>query len=111
MAIRPPDDLVRRPNTLCRVQQPPEPGEEGLPSPRILCGDDLVRAHCGEDDLIPALQCFHQRLGAGATVLKLVDPSCVVQSDAQWFGNALIVEHRYAWGLAVGMKDEGLVLA
>jgi hypothetical protein len=34
-----------------------------------------------------------------------------VQSDAQWFGNALVVEHRYAWGLAEGMKEEGLVLA
>ena len=34
-----------------------------------------------------------------------------VQSDAQWFGKALVVEHRYAWGLAEGMKDEGLVLA
>jgi hypothetical protein len=34
-----------------------------------------------------------------------------VQSDAQWWGNALVVEHRYAWGLAQGMKDEGLVLA
>jgi hypothetical protein len=34
-----------------------------------------------------------------------------VQSDAQWFGNALAVEHRYAWGLAEVMKDEGLVLA
>ena len=34
-----------------------------------------------------------------------------VQSDAQWFGNALAVEHRYAWGSAEGMKNEGLVLA
>ncbi len=25
--------------------------------------------------------------------------------------NALVVEHRYAWGLAEGMKDEGLLLA
>jgi hypothetical protein len=33
-----------------------------------------------------------------------------VQPDAQWFGDALIVEHRFAWGLAQGMKDEGLVL-
>jgi hypothetical protein len=33
-----------------------------------------------------------------------------VQPDAQWFGNSLIVEHRFAWGLAVGMKDAGLVL-
>jgi len=29
----------------------------------------------------------------------------------QWFGNALVVEHRYAWGLATGMKEAGFVLA
>ena len=34
-----------------------------------------------------------------------------VRSDAHWFGNALVVEHRYAWGLAQVMKDEGLVLS
>jgi hypothetical protein len=34
-----------------------------------------------------------------------------VQSDALWFGHALVVEHRFAWGLARGMKDAGLVLA
>ena len=28
----------------------------------------------------------------------------------QWFGHALVVEHRYAWGLAQGMQDAGLVL-
>jgi hypothetical protein len=28
----------------------------------------------------------------------------------QWFGTTLVVEHRYAWGLAEGMLDEGLVL-
>jgi squalene cyclase len=33
-----------------------------------------------------------------------------VQDDAQWFGHALVVEHRYAWGLAQGLKDAGLVL-
>ncbi len=33
-----------------------------------------------------------------------------VQSDAQFFGTTLVVEHRYAWGLAQGMKDAGLVL-
>jgi hypothetical protein len=33
-----------------------------------------------------------------------------VQPDALWFGNALVVEHRFAWGLAQGMKDVGLVL-
>jgi hypothetical protein len=31
--------------------------------------------------------------------------------DALWFGSALVVEHRYGWGLAQGMKDAGLVLA
>jgi hypothetical protein len=33
-----------------------------------------------------------------------------VQSDTQWFGDALVVEHRYAWGLAQVMKDDGLLL-
>jgi hypothetical protein len=33
-----------------------------------------------------------------------------VQDDAQWFGTTLVVEHRYAWGLAQGMTDDGLVL-
>ena len=34
-----------------------------------------------------------------------------VQPVAPWFGNALVVEHRFAWGLAQGMRDAGLVLA
>jgi hypothetical protein len=34
-----------------------------------------------------------------------------VQDDAQWFGSALIVEHRYAPGLARGLTDAGFVLA
>ena len=33
-----------------------------------------------------------------------------VQEDAQWFGTTLVVEHRYAWGLAEGMKDAELIL-
>jgi hypothetical protein len=34
-----------------------------------------------------------------------------VQSEGyQWLGATLCVEHRYAWGLAQGMKDAGLVL-
>lgn len=31
-----------------------------------------------------------------------------VSDEAQWFGNALVVEHRYAGGLAQGMHDSGL---
>jgi hypothetical protein len=31
-----------------------------------------------------------------------------VQPDALSFGSALVVEHRFAWGLAQGMKDAGL---
>jgi hypothetical protein len=35
-----------------------------------------------------------------------------VQSEPwQWFDATLVVEHRYAWGLAEGMLDAGLVLA
>jgi hypothetical protein len=34
-----------------------------------------------------------------------------VQSEPyQWLGASLVVETRYAWGLAQGMKDAGLVL-
>lgn len=32
-----------------------------------------------------------------------------VQPDALWFGTTLVCEHRYAWALAQGMLDEGLV--
>lgn len=31
-----------------------------------------------------------------------------VQSDAQWFGQKLVVEHRYAFDLAQGMQSDGL---
>ena len=34
-----------------------------------------------------------------------------VQPDAQWFGSTLVVEHRFAWGLAQELKDAGLVLS
>lgn len=34
-----------------------------------------------------------------------------VQPDSRWFGAALVVEHRYALGLAEGMKNAGLRLA
>ena len=34
-----------------------------------------------------------------------------VRGEVQWFGHALIVERRYAWALARGMKDDSLVLA
>jgi len=33
-----------------------------------------------------------------------------VQPDTPWFGNALAVEHRFAWGLAQGMLYAGLRL-
>jgi hypothetical protein len=34
----------------------------------------------------------------------------VVSDPHQCFGNALVVEHRYAWGLAEGLTSEGFVL-
>jgi len=34
-----------------------------------------------------------------------------VESESwQWFGDFLVVEHRYAWAVAVGMKDAGFIL-
>jgi hypothetical protein len=37
-----------------------------------------------------------------------IDENC--EPKAQWFGSTLVVEHRFSWALAQGMKDEGLVL-
>jgi len=34
-----------------------------------------------------------------------------VEADAQWFCSALVVEHRYALGLAQGLIDAGFVIA
>lgn len=34
-----------------------------------------------------------------------------VQDDAQFFGDALVVEHRYAADLAAGMREDGLVIS
>ena len=34
-----------------------------------------------------------------------------VETEAwQWFGHVLVVEHRYAFGLASGMQQDGLIL-
>lgn len=33
-----------------------------------------------------------------------------VEENRTWFAHALVVEHRYAWGLVVGMKEAGLEL-
>jgi hypothetical protein len=37
--------------------------------------------------------------------------SANVQPNAQWFGNALVVQHRYAARLAAAMRSAGLVLS
>lgn len=34
-----------------------------------------------------------------------------VQPDAIWFGQALVVEHRYAWGLGAALTAAGFELA
>jgi hypothetical protein len=34
-----------------------------------------------------------------------------VQADATWYGDALVVEHRYAFALAVGVTEAGLTIA
>jgi len=33
-----------------------------------------------------------------------------VQDDAQWFGGALVVEHRYARDLAAALTEEGFIV-
>jgi hypothetical protein len=34
----------------------------------------------------------------------------VASESWQWFGNVLVVEHRYAWRLSEGLSSEGFVL-
>jgi len=34
-----------------------------------------------------------------------------VQEDSTWYGDALVVEHRYAFALAFGIKEAGLTIA
>lgn len=32
-------------------------------------------------------------------------------SDAQWFGNAVVVEHRFIWAILQGIQKDGLVVS
>ena len=34
-----------------------------------------------------------------------------VPSDTRWFGNALVIEHRYVWTILVGIQDSRLTVA
>jgi hypothetical protein len=31
-------------------------------------------------------------------------------SDAQWFGNAVVIEHRYVWPILVGIQNDGFTV-
>ena len=31
-------------------------------------------------------------------------------SDAQWFGNGVVIEHRYIWPILEGIQNDGLVV-
>jgi len=31
--------------------------------------------------------------------------------DAQWFGNAVVIEHRYIWTILDGIQDAGLAVS
>ena len=34
----------------------------------------------------------------------------VVNEETQMYGESVVVEHRYAWDLAEGMKNDGLIV-
>jgi hypothetical protein len=34
-----------------------------------------------------------------------------LQSDAQWFGNAVAIEHRYIWAILEGIQNDGLAVS
>jgi hypothetical protein len=31
-------------------------------------------------------------------------------SDVQWFGNAVVIEHRYVWAIHEGIQNDGLAV-
>jgi hypothetical protein len=31
-------------------------------------------------------------------------------TDAQWFGNAVVIEHRYVWAILEGIQNDGLAV-
>jgi len=31
-------------------------------------------------------------------------------TDAQWFGNAVVIEHWYVWAILEGIQDDGLAV-
>jgi len=33
-----------------------------------------------------------------------------LQSDAQWFGSGVVVEHRYIWAILEGIQNDGLMV-
>jgi len=33
-----------------------------------------------------------------------------LQSDAQWFGGGVVVEHRYIWAILEGIQNDGLAV-
>ena len=32
-------------------------------------------------------------------------------TDAQWFGNAVVIEHRYVWAILEGIQNDGLAVS
>jgi hypothetical protein len=34
-----------------------------------------------------------------------------LSSDAQWFGNAVVIEHRYVWAILEGIQNDGLAVS
>jgi hypothetical protein len=33
-----------------------------------------------------------------------------ISSDAQWFGNGVVIEHRYIWAILEGIQNDGLAV-
>jgi hypothetical protein len=106
----------------CKVlHEPPDCGRHFFfrtPDARSLEGD--TRMHSPQDDCVSIPTSHPDVLVNNVGTLYTFCPLTLrakewidehVQDDAEWFGHALVVEHGYAWGLAKGMKDAGLVLS
>lgn len=71
--------------------------------------EDNGSRHCGADVFVSCEGSIFLVTPRSLAAKQWIDEN--VQPGAQWFGNALVVEWRYAAELAAAMRDAGLALS
>jgi hypothetical protein len=76
-----------------------EPATQALPGSTPIGGDFRCENHGSLFLLFPLTE----------SARSWVDEH--LPSDAQWFGNGVVVEHRYIWPILEGIQNDGLAVA